>query len=292
MSLPHYVRHHFNTQCLLGEGAFYSPQFRSAFWVDIKGHKVFRLHWQSGHLESHTFDEPVCWLAERQAGHLFLGCHRSISILNPDSWHCEKYVEMEHEPLSNRLNDAKVDRVGRLYFGTMDDEEKQASGALYLLAGEQQVLPVDTGYQVSNGPAFSLSGEWLWSVSSAERVIYRCTMSDDGQLANKQVCIRFTEAMGFPDGITVDAEDCLWVAAWDGGGLYRFSPQGEQLAFVALPAPRITSMAFAGDNFDRLLVTSANTGMTNKQRVQHPHSGDTFILDVGVKGVATTPCKL
>ncbi|WP_414829367.1 SMP-30/gluconolactonase/LRE family protein [Alteromonas sp. H39] len=292
MSLPHYVRYHFNTQCLLGEGAFYSPRYSSAFWVDIKGNAVFRLHWQSGHLETHTFDEPVCWLAERLAGQLFLGCQRSLYLLNPDTWQREKYIEMDQEPLSNRLNDAKVDRAGRLYFGTMDDAEMRASGSLYLLKGMHEALPVDTGYQVSNGPAFSLSGEWLWSVSSADRIIYRCAVNSDGEIVSKQAWISFTEAMGFPDGITVDSEDCLWVAAWDGGGLYRFNAEGERLAFVPLPASKITSMTFAGEKFDRLLVTSANIGMTAQELACHPYSGDTFILDVGVKGVATTPCKL
>ncbi len=292
MSLPIHIKQHFNTQCLLGEGAFYSPRYNSAFWVDIKGCKVFRLHWHSGELESQTFPEPVCWLAEREGGMLFLGCQRSVHILNPDTWHRELYLDLEQEPESNRLNDGKVDRAGRLYFGTMDDEEKQASGSLYLLEDRHQAVPVDTGYLVSNGPAFSLSGEWLWSVSSAEQVIYRCGLDDSGRITKKQPWISFSTQMGFPDGVTVDSQDCLWVAAWQGGGLYRFSPEGEQLAFISLPVERVTSMAFAGEHFDQLVVTTASIGMEQGALERHPYSGDTFILDVGVAGVATTPCKL
>ena len=56
--------------------------------------------------------------------------------------------------------------------------------------------------------------------------------------------------MGFPDGMTVDSEDHLWVAAWNGYGVYRFAPNGEQVQFIRLPAPRVTSVAFVGEELD------------------------------------------
>ena len=33
--------------------------------------------------------------------------------------------------------------------------------------------------------------------------------------------------MGMPDGATVDADGCLWVAAIGGGRVFRFTPEGE-----------------------------------------------------------------
>lgn len=49
---------------------------------------------------------------------------------------------------------------------------------------------------------------------------------------------------------------------------------------IPLPAPDITSGAFAGDGLDRLFVTSAS------RAAEHvPEAGALFELDVGVRGL-------
>ena len=60
--------------------------------------------------------------------------------------------------------------------------------------------------------------------------------------------------------MTTDAEGCLWIAHWGGGRLSRFDPAGRLVRAIPLPAPNITSCAFAGPGLDRLFVTSAARG--------------------------------
>ncbi len=61
---------------------------------------------------------------------------------------------------------------------------------------------------------------------------------------------------GAPDGLAVDAEGDVWVALGPGGGIARFTPDGELRARHEIPgADFVASVAFAGE--DDLLVATA-----------------------------------
>ena len=89
--------------------------------------------------------------------------------------------------------------------------------------------------------------------------------------------------------MTVDAEDCLWMAFWDGWCVRRFSPAGECLATIPMPVQRPTSLAFGGAALDRLYVTSASVGLSDDDRQRQACAGGLFMLDAGVAGLADTP---
>ena len=126
----------------------------------------------------------------------------------------------------NRFNDGKVDRSGRFWAGTMDDEERQASGTLYRFDAGLTWAAVDRDYKVTNGPAFSPSGERMYHNDSGRQVTYVFDLDRDGNAANRRTFLQFGEGDGYPDGMTVDSEGCLWIAFWDGGCVRRFSPDG------------------------------------------------------------------
>ena len=133
---------------------------------------------------------------------------------------------------------------------------------------------------MANGPAFSLDGRTLYHTDSGVRTIYAFDLAADGSLAGKREFVRFREDWGFPDGMTTDAEGCLWVAHWAGARISRFDPAGALIRSIALPASNITSIAFAGPGLDRMFVTSSTIG-----REDEPEAGSLFELDPGVRGV-------
>ena len=55
----------------------------------------------------------------------------------------------------HRLNDAKADAAGRLYFGTMPMACDTPTGSLYRYDPDATLTRLDTGYSVANGPAIS-----------------------------------------------------------------------------------------------------------------------------------------
>ena len=89
---------------------------------------------------------------------------------------------------------------------------------------------IDQGYKVTNGPAFSPSGELMYHNDSARQVTYAFDLDDQRQRGRPpHFPASFGEGDGYPDGMTVDSEGCLWIAFWDGGCVRRFSPAGECL---------------------------------------------------------------
>ena len=142
------------------------------------------------------------------------------------------------------------------------------------------------GYIVCNGPAFSPDGCTLYFSNSSEREILAFPY-DAGirEVGKPRLFTKITEASGYPDGLAVDLDGCVWCAHWDGWGVSRFSPNGDFLQFFELPIPRVTSCAFGGSNYEQLYITTASWGLSSAQMQEAPLSGSLFVVTPGVKGM-------
>jgi sugar lactone lactonase YvrE len=278
------VRVAVHTRTRLGEGPHWAAGEDSVYWVDILGHQLHRLHLASGQHKSWPMPEPICWLVERADGDGWLaGFASGMARLTLDPLSIGPITPLAPMPPDHRLNDAKVDRAGRLWAGVMQNEGAAPTGSLYRVAGGQ-IARADDGYLVPNGPAISVDGAWLYHADSPRRVIYRFAIAADGTLHDRHIHVRFADDWGVPDGMTVDAEGHLWVAHWDGGCVSRFDPDGQRVRVVPVPASRPTSPCFGGAGLDRLFVTSAADGCDGE-----PLAGALFEIDAGVAGLPPVP---
>jgi xylono-1,5-lactonase len=276
-----------DVHAVLGESPVWVARERALYWVDIKGRKIFRLGEDDGLSEWPT-PIRVGSLAPRQSGGFIGGTDQGIAIIHPDSERFETVANPEEQVPGNRFNDGKVDRRGRFWAGTMDDAEREASGTLYCFDPELSWTAVDQGYKVTNGPAFNPPGDKMYHNDSARRTTYVFDI-DDGQAKNRRTFLQFGEADGFPDGMTVDSEGCLWICFWDGGCIRRFSPEGDWLETVKMPVQRPTSCAFGGLDLDQLYVTSASVGLDENSLRMQPNAGGLFMVTPGVQGIADVP---
>jgi sugar lactone lactonase YvrE len=125
----------------------------------------------------------------------------------------------------------------------------------------------------------------MYHNDSARQLTYAFDLDPDGNVTNRRILLEFGQGDGFPDGMTVDAQGCLWIAFWDGWCIRRFSADGELLAKVAMPVSSPTSCAFGGPKLDRLYVTSASIDLDEAQLRMQPNAGGLFMLSPGVQGV-------
>lgn len=95
----------------------------------------------------------------------------------------------------------------------------------------------------------------------------------------------FGAADGAPDGMCFDAEAALRIAFWGAGCVRRFALDGRLLAQIDLPPRQISSVAFGGDDYATLIVTSAREGLSSQALQTQPLAGCTFTLEPGVRGL-------
>jgi sugar lactone lactonase YvrE len=277
-----------DVHAVLGEGPVWVARESALYWLDIKGRKIFRID-EAGALQSWDTPMRVGSLAPRASGGFIAGTDQGFAHIDPEAGEFEVLHHPEAHLPENRFNDGKVDRHGRFWAGTMDDTEQHVRGTLYRLHLESAGVAVDGEYKVTNGPAFSPSGDIMYHNDSALQVTYAFDLDADGELSSKRTFLQFDEGDGYPDGMTVDAEGCLWIAFWDGWCLRRFSPDGELVSKLDMPVARPTSCAFGGPDLDKLFISSASIGLDEQALIMQPNAGGLFMVVPGVKGTPQVP---
>lgn len=275
----------------LGEGLHWDSD-RGLLWaVDIVGQRL--MAWTPGARTHQEWRMPqrLGWvLPVRSSQHLVLGLQQGVALLDPISapevtWICRFFGDRP----TLRLNDAKADSSGAVWAGSLNhDDESRPDGGLYRVDLTMRTAElVDAGYQVANGPAIHPGEGWMLHTDSGRRTVYAFDLDvPAGRLHGKRVWKQLSEAEGFPDGMTFDAEGCVWMAHWGAGCISRFSPEGELLRRVHLPVSNVTNVCFGGPALDRLFVSSARAGLSHEQRTAQPLAGALFEVDAqGVCGL-------
>lgn len=271
-----------DTRAELGEGPLWSPRRATLFWVDVLNGRLYE--WNPGQEETRDYQlgDLVGWIIECRSDDRFVvGLRTGFAELRLNPLQVSPLVSPEPAGRRTRMNDARADARGRIFAGTMPLAADRPIGNFYRLDPDGTLTFLDSGYTVPNGPAFSRDGRTLYHTESALGLIYRFPVRDDGTLGPRSVFLEFPTDWGKPDGMTVDADDHLWVAQWGASCVGRFAPTGARVAQVTLPTPQVTSCAFGGASLERLFVTSAAVG-----RPDDPLAGALFEVEIAVRGVA------
>jgi xylono-1,5-lactonase len=262
----------------LGEGLLWSERENAVYWVDILRPALHRLSLADESVTSWPMPGKIGWVVERRDRPGFIaGMQSGFCELTLDPVRVVPRVSPEPQYPGNRMNDAAVDGRGWIWAGTMDCDARLETGSLYCLDANFNVTRRDTGYIVTNGPGFTPAQDFVYHNDTARGIVYRFAVTPDGVLHDKEKFLTFSPEAGLPDGMTVDAEGCVWIAHWGGARVSRFKPDGTLERTIPLPAAQITNCVFAGAGLDRMFVTSAAVG----HREAEPLSGALFEVDAG-----------
>lgn len=268
----------------LGEGPIWSPSENAVWFVDIKKNRIHRFEPASRRKRSYETPPNPSFIVAAPGGTFVVGLQSGLHRFDPATGDFTFVCAVEPDKPSNRLNDGALDPKGRLWFGSMDNAEKDKSGSLYRLDPSGPV-EVDSGYAITNGPCFSPDGRILYHTDTRASTIYAFDVADDGSVANKRVFVTIEEGGGHPDGPTTDSEGCVWTALYRGWSARRYSPTGELIATVRFPCSNITKLAFGGADLRTVFATTARHILTTEQRSEQPLAGGLFSFEVDVAGL-------
>jgi D-xylonolactonase len=134
-----------------------------------------------------------------------------------------------------------------------------------------------------NGMGFTPDQRQLYHTDTPRRHIYRSDYNrETGALTNTQTFVVVPEDVGNPDGMTVDRDGNVWAAIFGGSCLVHFASDGSEQQRIQLPANNVTSVAFAGDDYSDMYVTTA--GGEDKTS-NGEGAGALFRFRLGVRGV-------
>ncbi|XP_029283006.1 regucalcin [Cottoperca gobio] len=277
---------------LIGEGPLWEESQQMLMFVDIAGWKIHRWSPTTNQSESVDTGDSVGFVVPRRSGGYVAGVGRSLVAVDWSTQMMTSLVEVDEDKPRNRLNDGKVDPIGRLLAGTMGEEQRPAEvqrqqGSLFSVTSDLSVTQHLSQVDISNGMDWSLDQKTFFYIDSLSLTVDAFDYDlNSGNLGNRRIVYRMAEGEGLPDGMTVDAEGRLWVACYNGGRVINIDPNtGVRLQTVSLPVAKTTSCCFGGPDFSDLYVTSASLGLSQSESRQQPLAGGTFrVTGLGVKG--------
>jgi sugar lactone lactonase YvrE len=110
---------------------------------------------------------------------------------------------------------------------------------------------------------------------------------ETGELTRQQEWLSIPDDFGYPDGLTVDAEGCVWLALYLSGRVHRYDPDGVFMEALSFPVRKVTSVGFGGERLTDLYVTSARFGLSPSELEAEPLAGATFVVSGAGHGQRT-----
>jgi len=278
------VEHLIAVQNILGEGPVWNAQEQKLYWVDIQDKAFFRYDPATNQHERFDLERVIGALTPNKDGRIIMATEAGLEVWDFES---KQMTLLENNVAVNpvgRFNDGAVDRKGRFWAGTMSPNPVNH---LFRLDLDGDVTIVEDSILTSNGIGWSPDNRTMYYSDSGPGIVYAYDFDlSAGEISNRRVFYEAKEGEGKADGLTVDSEGCIWAAFWDGWKVVRFAPDGSILTTIDMPVQRPTSCNFGGANLDEVYITSASTGLTDKEKAKQPYAGDVFRIKVDVKGIA------
>ncbi len=277
------------SRTLLGEGTLWVRSLSSIFFVDIKKKKIFILNTKNHKKKIIKVDKEIGFLSHVKKNIFVLGLKGELRIVDLKSKKKIKSIFIEEDKPLNRLNDGKTDPRGRLWFGSMDNLERNiANGSLYCLDNDFKLTKVDSNYMITNGPAF-IDEKNFFHTDSRKKIIYKIKIDNNLNVKKKKIYKKFSKFEGSPDGMTIDKFKNLWVCHFGGACVSVFNKKGKKIHKIKLPAKNITNCTFGGSKNNDLYITSALKGLKSIDIKKYNLSGCLFKIKTNSKGTISKP---
>ncbi len=287
----------YNCRNILGEGITWSQEDQNLFWLDIGNiSKVYKLNLEDGTKEFFEIPEIITATSIKSKNELILVSNKGVNLFNFQTKKFTRIIDIENSLLNTRSNDGASDALGRLWFGTMqnnfdvngnDIPIKEKIGKLYKVETNNKVTVVEEELGIPNTFVWSPDNLKFYFTDTLNNIILSYDFSlENGELTNKKNLANFYR--GFPDGSTIDTDGCLWNCRWGGSCIVRFTPEGKVDQLIEMPVQNITNCIFGGNDMKTLFITTAR----NMDKGSNDMDGSLFAINLNYQGIEDNKSKL
>jgi L-arabinonolactonase len=275
-----------NDRADIAECPLWSVPEGALYWVDIRAHLVHRMHVGSGRRDTWNVGSDVGSIGLRKSGGLLVATRNGIEFLDTTTGKRSAGADPEPDAPANRLNDGKVDRRGRFWVGSTNDGLAPI-GRLYRVTPDLQFAAFEDDIIMPNAIAWHPDNTRMYFADSWVGTIWVYDFdADSGTVRNRRAFTTLDEKLGKPDGATVDSEGYLWYARMHGWAIARHAPDGTLDRIIELPAQRVTSLGFGGDDLRTIYITTGTLRLEPHELAAQPLAGAILSVRVDVPGIA------
>lgn len=281
-----------NDPCHLGEGPTYDATTNTAWWFDIREGRLFEAQLGGGAIRVHALGRMASALGRIDAERQLVVAEDGLYVRTLADGAMTLFLPLEADNPGTRSNDCRVHQSGTFWIGTMGKKAEPNAGAIYALH-RGKISTLFSGISIPNSICFSPDGGTGYFTDTPRAVLYAVPLNPATGLprGEPEVLLRHT-GIGGLDGSVCDADGKIWNACWGASRIDVYSPQGERLRSLSVPAKQASCPAFVGPDLSRLLVTSAWQDMDAAARASDPQAGYTFLLEASARGRAEPDVKL
>ncbi|WIB63932.1 SMP-30/gluconolactonase/LRE family protein [Curtobacterium sp. MCBD17_040] len=274
------VRAFTDAKAALVESIVWDLDGQRLHWTDIPLGTLHTATAQGVVVSSVPLPPPLASFQPRASGGFVAALGDRVVLTNADGAIDRELATVEHAKPDMRFNEGKCDPFGRFLVGSMD-LQGDGDAALYAIDPDGTVRVLRGGFGTTNGMEWSPDGSVMYVTDTAVSTIFRGSYGPDGELGDLEPFV----SGAAHDGLVRDDEGCFWGAIYGEGRVERYSPDGERLEVVDLPAPNVTSVAFGGVDMSTLFIGTARENLTEEQLEQAPLSGAVLAVPTRVHGI-------
>lgn len=224
--------------------------------------------------------ELVGFALPRPDGRFWVGLQSGLhlaDLLDKGESRLERVDHLVHPGGEVRFNDAGLGPDGSLYASTMAMDGTSVLGTMLYYDANGNRMTLADNFVIGNGP--------LWHAQAGLLMVETVGHPDrpKGIYARHPTAADAPETPWFlwewdssPDGISADDLGNIWVGGYGGHEIRQFSPMGQLLQTIDLPALNPTKIAPLPDG--RLFVTTASENVPDEQKEMFPLTGHVLMI--------------
>lgn len=267
-----------------GESATWLSRKHLFLWVDIDNGILHQYDCRTNKVKDNFFPDMITAIIpkEESADEVIIAMKNKFVTydLSKETFHT--LSEMPYISPMCRSNDCKASPDGKLWYGVMNIRTQDHNGELNCMDHQLKHTEVLDRQSIPNGIVWNRKGDTMYYADSGRSCVEAYSYNvEDGTIRFLKTALDIPKEYGIPDGMTIDNRGYLWVAHWGGNAVCVWNPDtGEMIDKVIVPVPNVASCTFGGENGNQLFITTARSGLTERELAEYPLSGSLFVADI------------